>query len=181
MSACKRNSFHERGTISMVTKWRIVWFQTGKVKSTKKLYENEVRKKYGRLFRQTSCLRRPRYLLRSFSSVLELVFMDTIRKWRAAAVLTSVLFEGKVARKMRNSWRRGRVSCAFRRCGGTSMKASAQMIVFRLITKIRKWTKTSMLQRKKKKTPNPLVCSCIAERFSTSCRVPATVNQHKPT
>ena len=44
ISACKRNSFHQRGTISMVTKWRIVWFQTGKVKSTKKLYENEVRK-----------------------------------------------------------------------------------------------------------------------------------------
>ena len=55
------------------------------------------------LFRQTSCLCRPRYLLHSFSSVLELVFMDTIRKWRAAAVLTSVLFEGKVVRKMRNT------------------------------------------------------------------------------
>ena len=36
--------FYQRGTISMVTKWRTVWFQTGKVKSTKKVYENEVRK-----------------------------------------------------------------------------------------------------------------------------------------
>ena len=35
--------------------------------------------------------------------------------------------------------------------------------------------------KEKKKAPNPLGCSCIAERFSTSCRVPATVNQHKPT
>ena len=87
----ERNSFHGN-------KWRIVWLQTGKVKSTKNLYENEVWK-YGRLFRQTSCLHRPRYLLRSSSSVLKLVFMDTIRKWRAAAVLTSVLFEGKSSEK----------------------------------------------------------------------------------
>ena len=147
----------------MVTKWRIVWFQTGKVKSTKK---------YGRLFRQTSCLRRPRFLLRSFSSVLELAFMDTIRKWRAAAVLTSVLFEGKVVRKMRNTWRRRRVCCAFRSCGGTSMKASAQKIVFRLITKIRKWTKTSMLQRKKKKLPTHLFVVVSPRDFRRVVRFP---------
>ena len=55
--------------------------------------------KYGRLFRQTSCLRRPRYLVLSFSSVVELAFMDTIRKWRGAAVLTSVLFQGKNGEK----------------------------------------------------------------------------------
>ena len=155
--------------------------QTGKVKSTKH-YTRTKFEKYGRLFRQTSCLRRPRYILHSFSSDLELVFMDTIRKWRAAAVLTSVLFEGKVVRKVRNTWRRGRVCCAFRSCGGTSMKVSAQKIVFRTSRRQgnkRKHRCSSV--KKKKKAPNPLVCSCIAERFSTSCRVPATVNQRKPT
>ena len=67
-----------------------------------KKYQNYTRmkfEKYGRLFRQTSRLRRPRYLVRSFSSVVELAFMDTIRKWRAAAVLTSVFFEGKSCEK----------------------------------------------------------------------------------
>ena len=49
----------------------------------------------------------------------------------------------------------------------------------RLLTKTRKETKTSMFQHKKK-DPDPLVCSCIAEKFSTSCRVPPTVNRHKP-
>ena len=84
----------------MITKWRIVWFQTEQGKSTKTLYENEIRrKKYGRLSRQTSCLRRSRYFLRSFSSVFERVFMATSRKWRAAAVLTAILFEGKSGEK----------------------------------------------------------------------------------
>ena len=92
----ERNNFHGNKMAHSLI------FQTGKVKSTKN-YTRTKFEKYGRLFRQTSCLRRPRYLLRSFSSVLELVFMDTIRKWRAAAVLTSVLFEGKVVRKMRNT------------------------------------------------------------------------------
>ena len=102
-STCKP---YLRGTISMVTKWRIVWLQTiKKGKSTKTLYENEIRKKYGRLSRQTPCLRQPRYLLRSFSSVFERVFMVTSKKWRAAAVLTAVLSRGKAVRKMRNKTR----------------------------------------------------------------------------
>ena len=74
-----------------------------KGKKYEKIIRERSSKNTGGIFRQTSCLRRPRFLLRSFSSVLELVFMDTITKWRAAAVLTSVLFEGKVVRKMRNT------------------------------------------------------------------------------
>ena len=42
----------------------------------------------------------------------------------------------------------------------------------RLLTKTRKETKTSVLQHKKK-DPDPLVCSCIAQQVSTSCRAPA--------
>ena len=37
-----------------------------------------------------------KHSLRSFSSVFERVFMVTSREWRAAAVLTAVLFEGKL-------------------------------------------------------------------------------------
>ena len=65
--------------------------------------ERNSKEKYGLLSRQTSCLRRPRYLgylLRSFWSVFESIFMDTSRKWRA-------------------------VCCAVRGCGGTSTKVRA--------------------------------------------------------
>ena len=111
--------------------------------------------------------------------------MDTIRKWRAAAVMTSVLFEGKSGENDAEQDEEEFVVHAFRSCGVTSTKASTQKIFSRLLTKTRKETNTLMLQRKKKKerkkASNPLVCSCIAEQFSTSCRVPATVNRHKPT
>ena len=101
------------------------------MKSTKKLYENEVLK-----MRAAIC--RPRYLLPSFSSVLELTFTDTIRKWRASAVLTSVLFEGKSGEKDAEQNEEELVVHAFRSCGVTSTKASTQKIVSRLLTKTRK-------------------------------------------
>ena len=66
--------------------------------------------------------------------------------------------------------RRRIVCCAFRRSwGDTSTKASGRTLFSRLLTKTRKETKTSMLQHKKNKDPDPLVCICI----STTCRVPA--------
>ena len=65
----------------MVVKWRIVWFQTEKEKSTKTLYENEIRKK------DTG----------DFLDRL-LVFADPVI-WLSAAVLTAVLFEGKSGEK----------------------------------------------------------------------------------
>ena len=83
----------------VTTMWHIVLFQTGGLRSTKNHTRTKLKKKYRRLSRQTSCLRRPCYLLRSFSTVFELVFMDTIRRSRATAVLQSVLFEGKGGEK----------------------------------------------------------------------------------
>ena len=61
ISAYKRNDFNLRGTISMVTKYG--GFFDFKLK--RKKYENIIRErnskeKYGRLSRQTLCLRRPR-------------------------------------------------------------------------------------------------------------------------
>ena len=110
-------------------------FKLKRKKSTKALYENEIRKKntgdfLDRLSRQTPCLRQPRYLLRSFSSVFERVFMVTSKKWRAAAVLTAVPFR-REKRWKRCGTRRGIVCCAFRRSwGGTSTKASARKCHF---------------------------------------------------
>ena len=74
-------------------------FKLKKKKYEKILRERNSKGKYGRLPRQTPCLRRPRYLLRSFSSAFERVFMVTSRKRRAAAVLTAVVFEGKSGEK----------------------------------------------------------------------------------
>ena len=159
----------------------MVWFQTGKVKSTKKLYENKF-EKYARLFRQTSCLRRPRYLLRSFSSVLELVFMDTIMKWRAAVVLTSVLFEGKSGEKNAEQEEEEFVVLSVAAVLLQRKRACRKLFhCSRRQGNKRKRRCSRVKKKKKKNAPNPLVCSCIAERFSTSCRVPATVNRHKPT
>ena len=64
--------------------------------------------------------------------------MDTIRKWRAAAVLTSVLFEGKSGEKDVEQEEEEFVVHAFRSCGVPSTKASTQGIVSRLFTKTSK-------------------------------------------
>ena len=83
----------------MVTKWRSVWFQTEKVKSTKTLYENEIRKKNTGDFLDR-LLSSPTALSSSFFLVsLRTCIHGTSRKWRAAAVLTAVLVEGKSGEK----------------------------------------------------------------------------------
>ena len=89
----ERNNFHgNKMAHCLISNWK------------GKKYENIIRKrnskeKYGRLSRQTPCLRQPCYLLRFFSPVFERVFMVTSKKWRAATVLTAVLFEGKSGEK----------------------------------------------------------------------------------
>ena len=64
--------------------------------------------------------------------------MDTIRKWRAAAVLTSVLFEGKSGEKDAEQDEEEFVVHAFRSCGVSSTKASTQTIASRQLTRTRK-------------------------------------------
>ena len=62
-----------------------------------------------------------------------------------------------------------------RSCGGTSTKASAQKIVFQAAHEDKERNENVDAPAIKIKDPDPLVCmhSCIAELFSTSCRVPA--------
>ena len=148
----------------MVTKWRSVWFQTEKVKSTKTLYENEIRKKIRATFLTDFCLRRPRYLLRSFSSVFVRVFMVPAGNGELLLCWQPFLSKGKAVRKMRNKTRKSLLSFPWLRRYFDEGERAADLIS-RLLTKTRKETKTSMLQHKKK-DPDPLVCSCIAQQFS---------------
>ena len=160
----ERNNFHgNKMAQCLISNW--------KGKSTKTyIYENEnSKKKYGR---QTSCLRRPRYLLRSFSSVFERVFMVTSRKWRAAAVLTAVSVEGKSGEKNAGQ-DEGEFVVLFVAAAVLRRRRARRRLFSRLLTKTRKETKKRRCSSIKKKHPDPLVCSCIAEQFSTSCRVPA--------
>ena len=133
-----------------------------KGKSTETLYENEIRKNTGDLLdRLLVFFDSITYLLRSFSSVFERVFMVTSRKWRAA----------EMRNKVRNM-----LLCfpQLRRYFDEGERAED---CSELPTKTRKETKTSMLHRKKK-DPEPRFLVVSPNNFRRVVGFPPTVNQH---
>ena len=125
IGAHKRNDFHLRGTISMVTKWRIFWFQTEKEKKYENIKRNS-KEKYGRL---------SRYRLLVFANPVIFFVLSrqssNVYSWLPARNGELLLcWQPSFSREKR--WercetRRGIVCCAFRRSwGGTSTKASAE-------------------------------------------------------
>ena len=146
-----------------------------KGKSTKTLYENEIRKKntgdfLDRLlvFADPVVFFVPSRQSSSVYSWLPLCWQPSFSK-------------GKAVRQMRNKTRKLEQFVVLSVAATVlRWRRACRRLFSRLLTTTRKETKTSMLQHKKKDL-DPLVCtccSCIAEQFLTSCWVPASC---KPT
>ena len=110
-----------RGTISMVTKWRSVWFQTEKVKSTKtyKHTRTKFEKKIRRLSWQTSVF------ANRVTSSFFLVSLRTCIHGYQQEMESGCCVDSRPCQREKR-WER----CGTSGCGGTSTKASAQKIVF---------------------------------------------------
>ena len=113
----ERNNFHgNKMAHSLISK------RKGK-KYEKIIREQNSKKKCGWLSLLTSCFHRLRYLLRSFSSVFERVFMDTSRNGELLRCWQPFFWREK--RWERCGTRRGIICCAF--CGATLTKVSVQL------------------------------------------------------
>ena len=185
ISAYKRNDFHLRGAISMVTKWRIVRFQTEKENSAGNIIRTRNSNgKYDEFLDRSRLLVFADHVI--FFVLSSLVSLRTCihgyqQETESCCCVDSRPFQ-REKRLERCGTRRGIVCCAFRSCGGTSAKASAQKIVLPGCSqrqgKTRRETKTSMLQHKK--NPDHLIVVVSPSNFRRVVGVPSTVNRHKP-
>ena len=104
--------------------------------------------------------------------------MVTSKKWRAAAVLTAVLFEGKSGEKDAEQDEEQFVVLSDVGEAVLRRRRARRRLFSRLLTKTRKEMKTSMLQHKKLKKKIPTHLFVFV--FRRVVGFPATVNQHKP-
>ena len=153
-------------------------FKLNRKKVRKHYTKTKFERKYGRLSRQTPCLRRPRYLLRSFLSVFEPI------SWLPAGNGELLLYwqlsfsKGKAVKKTEQDEEQFVVlsdvaEAVLRR------RRERRRLFSRLLTKTRKETKTSMLQQKKK-IPTHLFVVVLQSNFQRVVGFLPTVNQHKP-
>ena len=164
----ERNNFHGK-------KWHIaiVWFQTEKEKSTKTLYENEIRKKNTGDFLDR--------LLVFADPVIFFVLSrqsSNVYSWLPAGNGELLLCwqpsfsKGKAVKKMRNKTRNS-LLCFLTKLRRYFDEGECGEDCFPGCSRRQGKKRNCRCSSIKKKDPDPLACGCIADQFSTSCRVPA--------
>ena len=173
--------FHLRGTISMVTKWRIVWFQTEKEKVRK--HNHNTRTKFERKIRatfSTDSLSSPTSISSSFFLASLRTLIHGHQQERESCCCVDRRPFRREKRWERCGTRRGIVSCDFCSCGGTLTKGSAQKIVFQADHEDVDKAKKRKRRSSGIKIPTHLFVVVSPSNFRRVVGFPPTVNQHKP-